>query len=90
MIAAPTVPFSLDPASWARDLAASLAGDAASFPHTLRVNERDPAALGPWWIEMATAWGRLARLGPISRMSETPPRWDLPPAPLGTHAPSWA
>jgi crotonobetainyl-CoA:carnitine CoA-transferase CaiB-like acyl-CoA transferase len=50
----------------------------------------DPAALAPWWIEMNTAWGRLGRLGPIERMSETPPRWDLPPAPLGTHAPRWA
>jgi hypothetical protein len=49
----------------------------------------DSAALGPWWMEMETAWGRLARLGPVTRMSETPPRWDLPPAPLGTHAPRW-
>jgi crotonobetainyl-CoA:carnitine CoA-transferase CaiB-like acyl-CoA transferase len=50
----------------------------------------DPTALAAWWIEMDTAWGRLQRLGPIARMSETPPRWELPPAPLGTHAPQWA
>ena len=50
----------------------------------------DPAGLAPWFIEMETAWGRLSRLGPITRMSETPPRWDVPPAPLGTHAPQWA
>jgi len=46
-------------------------------------------AVKPWLIEMNTAWGRLARLGPVLRMSATPPRWDLPPAPLGTHAPQW-
>jgi crotonobetainyl-CoA:carnitine CoA-transferase CaiB-like acyl-CoA transferase len=49
----------------------------------------DPAALAPWWLEMDTAWGRHGRLGPIARMSETPPRWDLPPAPLGAHTPDW-
>ena len=50
----------------------------------------DPKLLAPWWIEMKTAWGRLGRLGPIARMSETPPRWELPPVPLGTHPPHWA
>jgi crotonobetainyl-CoA:carnitine CoA-transferase CaiB-like acyl-CoA transferase len=49
----------------------------------------DPAALVPWGVEMETAWGRLWRLGPIARMSETPPRWELPPAPLGSHPPRW-
>jgi crotonobetainyl-CoA:carnitine CoA-transferase CaiB-like acyl-CoA transferase len=49
----------------------------------------DPAALAPWWIEMDTAWGRLGRLGPIACMSATPPRWDLPPVPLGSHPASW-
>ncbi|RIL06081.1 MAG: hypothetical protein DCC71_07995 [Proteobacteria bacterium] len=49
----------------------------------------DPARLAPWWIELDTAWGRVARLGPVARMSETPPHWSLPPAPLGTHAPRW-
>ncbi len=49
----------------------------------------DLAALAPWFIEMDTAWGPLKRLGPIARMSETPPRWDLPPARLGNDAPCW-
>ncbi|HYB91006.1 MAG TPA: CoA transferase [Candidatus Binataceae bacterium] len=49
----------------------------------------DPAAIAPWLIEMDSAWGRLSRLGPIARMSVTPPRWDLPPAPLGTHPARW-
>lgn len=50
----------------------------------------DAASIAPWMIEMNSAWGPLTRLGPIARMSETPPRWDLPPAPLGSHAPAWS
>ena len=49
----------------------------------------DAASIAPWIIEMDTAWGPLTRLGPIARMSETPPRWDLPPAPLGSDPPTW-
>jgi crotonobetainyl-CoA:carnitine CoA-transferase CaiB-like acyl-CoA transferase len=50
----------------------------------------DTASLAPWIIEMNTAWGPLTRLGPIARMSETPPRWDLPPVPLGSNTPVWS
>src|SRR6202046_3188897 len=49
----------------------------------------DAASIAPWIIEMNTAWGPLTRLGPIARMSETPPRWDLPPAPLGSDPAAW-
>jgi len=49
----------------------------------------DAAAIAPWMIEMNSAWGPLSRLGPIARMSETPPRWDIPPAPLGSDPPAW-
>ena len=49
----------------------------------------DRAALAPWWITMDSAWGVLRRLGPIARMSATPPRWDLPPARLGSHPAAW-
>ncbi len=49
----------------------------------------DAAVLQSHQIEMDSAWGRLTRLGPVLRMSETPPRWDLPPAPLGSHPPAW-
>jgi len=48
------------------------------------------AFLAPWSIEMDTAWGRLRRLGPIARMSATPPGWALPPAPLGSDPAAWA
>lgn len=50
----------------------------------------DPGVLAAHRIEMESAWGRIERLGPVLRMSETPPRWDLPPAPLGSHAAAWA
>ena len=33
--------------------------------------------------------GRLSYLGPVVKMSATPGRWDLPPAPLGAHPPRW-
>ena len=49
----------------------------------------DPAEMAPWMIEMQTAWGALRRLGPIARVSATPPRWDLPPAKLGSHPATW-
>jgi crotonobetainyl-CoA:carnitine CoA-transferase CaiB-like acyl-CoA transferase len=49
----------------------------------------DALAIAPWIIEMNSAWGPMSRLGPIARMSETPPRWDIPPAPLGSDPPSW-
>jgi len=49
----------------------------------------DPVEIAPWMIEMQTAWGALKRLGPIARMSATPPRWDLPPAKLGSHPATW-
>ena len=50
----------------------------------------DAASIAPWIIEMETAWGPLTRLGPIARMSETPPRWDLPPVPLGSDPAAWS
>lgn len=56
----------------------------------------DPAAatglgdIGPMTAEMDTPhYGRIRYLTPALTMSETPPRWDLPPAPDGTHEPVW-
>ena len=44
----------------------------------------------PFLDEMDTpAVGRISYLRPAVTMSETPPRWDLPPSPLGTHEPVW-
>jgi crotonobetainyl-CoA:carnitine CoA-transferase CaiB-like acyl-CoA transferase len=33
--------------------------------------------------------GRYTHLKPVLEMSETSPRWERPPAPLGTHPPVW-
>jgi crotonobetainyl-CoA:carnitine CoA-transferase CaiB-like acyl-CoA transferase len=34
-------------------------------------------------------FGAIRYLTPALRMSETPPRWDLPPRKVGTHRPEW-
>ena len=36
-----------------------------------------------------TPYGKMSHLGPVLGMSETPPRWELPTVPLGTHKPEW-
>jgi hypothetical protein len=36
-----------------------------------------------------TKLGRLSHMAPALDMTETPPRWDLPSAPLGTHPAEW-
>lgn len=40
--------------------------------------------------ESPSGWGRLLAVRHAARMSETPPHWDLPSIPLGTHAPAWS
>lgn len=40
-------------------------------------------------MESDTPFGRLTHLAPIARMSGTPPRWDRPWVPLGTHGAAW-
>lgn len=36
-----------------------------------------------------TPYGKMTHLGPILRMSETPPRWERPSSPLGTQKAEW-
>ena len=36
-----------------------------------------------------TEWGRVNHLRPVVQMSETPPHWQQPTSPLGSHAPKW-
>ncbi len=43
----------------------------------------------PWLREVAAADGRIAHLGPVLSLSETPPHWARPPVPLGYHPPIW-
>lgn len=36
-----------------------------------------------------TPWGDLTFMGPVTRFSETPARWERPSAPLAAHQPAW-
>jgi crotonobetainyl-CoA:carnitine CoA-transferase CaiB-like acyl-CoA transferase len=47
------------------------------------------AEIAPLCTEVDAPDGRIRYLAPIVRMSETPPRWDRPPVPLGTHQAVW-
>ena len=40
-------------------------------------------------METASPAGVITHLKPVVEMSETPPRWERPPAPLGHHAARW-
>jgi crotonobetainyl-CoA:carnitine CoA-transferase CaiB-like acyl-CoA transferase len=45
--------------------------------------------LARWSMTSETPAGRLHHLGPVVRLSETPPRWARPSVPLGYHEPVW-
>jgi crotonobetainyl-CoA:carnitine CoA-transferase CaiB-like acyl-CoA transferase len=51
--------------------------------------EFTPAELERWSTTSDTPVGRLHHLGPVVRLSETPPRWARPSVPLGYHEPVW-
>jgi crotonobetainyl-CoA:carnitine CoA-transferase CaiB-like acyl-CoA transferase len=51
--------------------------------------EFTPAELECWSMTSNTPVGRLQHLGPVLRLSETPPRWARPTVPLGYHQPVW-
>jgi len=51
--------------------------------------EFTPAELERWSMASETPLGRLHHLGPVVRLSETPPRWARPSVPLGYHEPVW-
>jgi crotonobetainyl-CoA:carnitine CoA-transferase CaiB-like acyl-CoA transferase len=68
-------------AMWIMSLGRARAADAKGV---------DEAAIAPWMIEIDSRWGRLSRLGPIARMSATPPEWTIPPVPLGSDPPRWS
>jgi hypothetical protein len=43
----------------------------------------------PWQQTMDTPFGQVTAIAPVETMSETMPRFALPPVPLGTHRPEW-
>ena len=51
--------------------------------------EFTPEELKRWSMTSDTPVGRLHHLGPVLRLSETPPRWARPTVPLGYHEPAW-
>lgn len=48
-----------------------------------------PEEMAPWMQQIPSAFGTVHAVAPVEQMSATPPRFDLPPAPLDAHAPSW-
>ncbi len=48
-----------------------------------------PAELERWSTTSDTPVGRLRHLGPVLRLSETPPRWARTSVPLGYNEPVW-
>ncbi len=72
----------------------SLSQTAMWYQSLGRVDRPDQSELGDlsaFMAEMDTPhYGRVRYLAPALSMSETPPGWDLPPAPNGTHPPEWA
>ena len=51
--------------------------------------EFTPEELERWSMTSETPVGRLRHLGPVVRLSETPPRWARPSVPLGYNEPVW-
>jgi crotonobetainyl-CoA:carnitine CoA-transferase CaiB-like acyl-CoA transferase len=66
---------------WLRSLGRDLAGMAAP---DLSADE-----VAPWRHTMPSAFGLVSAIAPVEQMSVTPPFFELPPAPPGTHAPEW-
>jgi hypothetical protein len=65
---------------WYQDLGDANDGDAA-----------DAGDVAPFLAEMDTPdFGRIRYLVPALSMSETMPRWDIPPFAHGAHDPAWA
>lgn len=52
-------------------------------------DELPPEVLQNLLMQTAAPGGRITHLRPVLEMSQTPPRWDRPPVPLGYHPPAW-
>ena len=71
-------------AQWIRDMQDAIGPEPAppaANPDCASVS----SLLGDW----DTAFGRVSALRPAYALSETPPRRDRPPVPLGTDSPAW-
>ena len=63
--------------------ASSAASTACRLPRSRVRRRARPAGEAP------SGFGRLTAVRHAAVMSETPPRWDRPSVPLGTHPPAW-
>ena len=64
--------------------------DRGFFEGFLEVPEDVPGdALKKLLQESDTPYGRISHLKPVVRLSETPPRWERPPVPLGSSPARW-
>jgi len=52
--------------------------------------ELTPEEIAPWMQSIPSSFGTVHAVAPVEVMPVTPPRFDLPPAPLNAHAPSWS
>ncbi len=52
-------------------------------------SEFTPEEIKRWSMTSDTPVGRLGHLGPVVRLSETPPHWARPSVPLGYNEPVW-
>ncbi|WP_158746898.1 CoA transferase [Acidisphaera sp. L21] len=53
------------------------------------VAELPAEELQSYLMQSPSPSGQLTHLAPVVQMSATPPRWDRPAVPLGTHEPAW-
>ncbi|WP_425406010.1 CoA transferase [Hwanghaeella sp.] len=66
---------------WLRDLGRLDGG--------LSCPEPSEAQIRPFLTVSDSGFGKLTHVTHAARLSETPPRWDLPSVPVGTHLPVW-
>ena len=55
----------------------------------IKAHDRDLADVADRIEESASGFGKLTAVRHSAVMSETPPRWERPSVPLGTHPPAW-
>ncbi len=51
--------------------------------------ELTPQEAAGWLQSMDSPFGQVSAVAPVEQMSVTPPTFDKPPVPLGTHAAAW-
>ena len=51
--------------------------------------ELTPEEIAPWMQAIPSSFGIVHAVAPVELMSATPPRFELPPAPLNAHPASW-